>query len=264
MCYYNTVKLNPTDFIRLGNFQKPVAELPFLIGELLNGFDYGVSPVLFKADEILDITEMEWGFLPSYIRTREQADRFRNGYKKPNGQWQQPILTLNARGEELLEENKMFREAAFSRRCLVLSTGFFEWRHVYKLSAKTGKPLKTPEKIPYHIGLKDKPYFFMAGIWQPWKDVETGEYVLTYSIVTTKANQVMSQIHNSRQRMPVILTEERAADWVTKDLSAPEIHNLATYQIPASAMEFCTVAKDFRESSHPQNAVSYDIAPINI
>jgi len=46
----------------------------------------------------------------------------------------------------------------------------------------------------------------MAGIWQLWKDTETGEYVETFSIVTTSANKLMEQIHNSTKRMPTILT----------------------------------------------------------
>ena len=66
---------------------------------------------------------------------------------------------------------------------------------------KTGKPLKTAVKYPYHIGLKDKEYFYIAGIWQPWKDVETGEYVETFSVVTTAANKIMEQIHNSKKRV---------------------------------------------------------------
>jgi putative SOS response-associated peptidase YedK len=44
----------------------------------------------------------------------------------------------------------------------------------------------------------------MAGIWQPWTDKATGEYVETFSIVTTKANKLMEQVHNSKTRMPTI------------------------------------------------------------
>jgi hypothetical protein len=44
--------------------------------------------------------------------------------------------------------------------------------------------------LPY-ISLKDKSYFYMAGIWQPWTYKVAGEYVETFSIVTTKANKLM-------------------------------------------------------------------------
>ena len=57
--------------------------------DLLIGFDYGKSAVLkrIEGEEDFEIVEMEWGFLPDYIRNREQAEKFRTGYKKENGDW---------------------------------------------------------------------------------------------------------------------------------------------------------------------------------
>jgi putative SOS response-associated peptidase YedK len=259
MCYYNGIKLTRQEFILLKDFEKSVADYPFLNNDLNNGFDYGNSPVLKKIDNKRDfeIVEMQWGFLPHYIRTKEQADKFRNGYKKENGQWQQPILTLNATSEELLFPKKIFRDAALNRRCLVLSSGFYEWQHVFPLSKRSGKPLKTAIKYPYHIGLRDKEYFYMAGIWQPWKDVETGEYVETFSIVTTKANSLMEKIHNSKKRMPVILTEDLASEWLMEDLDEKRIAEIGGFQIPASEMEACTIAKDFRTAANPSEKFEY-------
>ena len=40
------------------------------------------------------------------------------------------------------------KDAALHRRCLIPSTGFFEWMHV-QVVGKSGKLLKTPEKFPY-------------------------------------------------------------------------------------------------------------------
>ena len=39
----------------------------------------------------------------------------------------------------------------------------------------------------------------MAGIWQPWTDRETGEYVETFAIVPIKASKLMEQIHNTKK-----------------------------------------------------------------
>jgi len=66
---------------------------------------------------------------------------------------------------------------------------------------KTVLLLKTAIKYPYHIGVKDREYFYMAGIWQAWTDTETGECVETFAIVTTAANRLMEQVHNSKKRM---------------------------------------------------------------
>ena len=263
MCYYNSVKLKPHEFLQLQEFEIPFPDLPIENVELMNGFDYGMAPVLKKCAEKIELVTMEWGFLPAYIKTRKQAADFRNGYRKASGQWQQPILTLNARGEELLEDNKMYKEAAMQRRCLVLSSGFYEWRHVERISAKTGKPLKTPEKIPYHITVRNCDPFWIAAIWQPWTDVETGEYVETFSIVTTQANELMAQIHNSRRRMPVILTEELARQWLMQPLAVDEIKQIATFRLDSRHMHYHTVSKTFRESSQPKEPVAYSIPDID-
>ncbi|RTZ49304.1 hypothetical protein EJ377_01015 [Chryseobacterium arthrosphaerae] len=55
----------------------------------------------------------------------------------------------------------MFRKAALQRRCLILSSEFYEWRHLYRLNKRTNQPLKTADKYPYHIGLKNKDYFLL-------------------------------------------------------------------------------------------------------
>lgn len=263
MCYYNGVKITKTEFIRLKNIEKAIAKYDFLDKPLHIGFDYSNVPVLKRKDqeENFDVVQMEWGFLPAYIKTREQADKFRMGYKKENGQFQPPIITLNAVSEEMLLPKKMYRDAALNRRCLVLSTGFYEWRHVLKTNKKTGAPLKTAVKYPYHIKIKDSPYFFMAAIWNPWTDAATGEYVETVSIITTEANSLMAQIHNSKKRMPTILTEDLAWEWMFGDLDEKRITQIGQFQIPASEMESCTLAKDFRQALDPMETFKYNDLP---
>ena len=263
MCYYNGQKVTRSEFIRLKNLEKIIAKYSFLNKDLLIGFDYGKTAVLKKIEgqEDFEIVETEWGFLPGYIRNKEQAEKFRTGYKKDDGQWQQPILTLNAMSEEMLLFKKMYRDAALNRRCLVLSTGFYEWRHVFPISKKNGKPLKTAVKYPYHIAVKDQEYFYIAGIWQSWKDIETGEYVKTFSIVTTAANKLMEQIHNSKKRMPTILTEDVAWEWLFGELNEERITEIARYQFPTEQMEACTISKDFRSALEPTAPVVYEDLP---
>ena len=99
MCYYNNgQKVTRSEFIRLKSLEKVIAKYSFLNRDLLIGFDYSKSAVLkrIEGEEDFEIVEMEWGFLPGYIRNREQAEKFRTGYKRDDGQWQHPILTLKA------------------------------------------------------------------------------------------------------------------------------------------------------------------------
>ncbi len=265
MCYYNGQKVTRVEYIRLKQLEKAVANYDFLNKDLQIGFDYSENAVLKKtSDSDFDIVKMEWGFLPSYWKTREEARQFRNGFKDSNGKWQQ-YITLNAMAEEMLLPKKMYRDAALKRRCLVLSTGFFEWRHVFPLNKKTGLPLKTPARYPYYISLCDQAYFYMAGIWQPWKDLETGEYVESFSVVTTVANKLMEQVHNSKKRMPTILNDDLGYEWLFGNLSEERITEIAKTQYPANEMQACTIAKDFREALEPTKEFAYeDLAALEL
>jgi putative SOS response-associated peptidase YedK len=260
MCYYNGQKVTRAEYIRLKNLEKVLANYDFLNSDLNIGFDYKHNAVLkpIPGKEDFDLVEMEWGFIPHYINNREDLLKFRKGGMNPKtGKFDPPILTLNAIGEEMFDK-VTYKKAAMDRRCLILSAGFYEWRHIYRKNKKTGEPLKTPDKYPYHIGLKDKEYFYMAGIWTPWTDKVTGEYVESDAIVTTKANFLMEQVHNSKKRMPTILNEDLAYEWLFGDLDQKRILELASTQYPANEMFAYPIAKDFIGSMNPQEPFHYD------
>ena len=149
----------------------------------------------------------------------------------------------------------MFGNAARKRRCLVLAGHFFEWRHFKPQGAKKANT------YPYVIGLKEKDYFFMAGIWQPWTDRETGEVLDTFAIVTTAANPFMAGILNTRLRQPTILTEELASEWIMQDLSEERIKQIASFQISADLMQAHPIAKDFKTALDPTAEYVYPDLP---
>ena len=70
----------------------------------------------------------------------------------------------------------------------------------------------------------------MAGIWIPWTGKITGEYVESFSIVTTKANHLIEQVHNTKKRMPTILNEDLAYEWMFGKLDEKRIAEIATFQ----------------------------------
>ncbi|MBS1598412.1 MAG: SOS response-associated peptidase family protein [Bacteroidetes bacterium] len=273
MCYFNSIWVNNREHIRLRDLSTVVKNDTLLKHLLVDGFTYSQYPVLKanRGEKKFDLTAMEWGFLPSpnkwpFVKTREDANRMRFGYKDSKGDWKPGITTLNAVGEELLFENKMYRDAALNRRCLVLSSGFYEWRHIHRLNKKTGEPLKTPDKYPYYISIPGQEYFYMAGIYNPWTDKSTGETVDTFAIVTTEANFLMKQIHNSKNRMPTILNEELAYEWMFSDMSEKRITEIATSQFPWQQMDAYTIAKDFKSAVNPKEPFEYDkeiVSPLN-
>jgi putative SOS response-associated peptidase YedK len=260
MCYTNAVKIPLKDFLIYKDQQKELSHLDksLLMQATSRGFNYGDWPIIKPSKDGKDwsVVAMEWGFIPSWITTREDVAKFRDGYKDANGKFVIGYTTLNAKGEEILNK-KMFRDATLTRRCLILSSGFYEYRHV-QMIGKSGKILKTPSKFPYHITVKNTDSFMMAGIYNTFIDRTTGEVKDNFAILTTAANSLMSQVHNSKMRMPTILTDELANEWSEPDLSEKRIIEIAIHQYPAERMTAHTVAKEFLSSEDPAEPFAYE------
>lgn len=178
-----------------------------------------------------------WEFIPFWINDAGALEKAR-----------EKVPTLNARGETLLT-SRMFKSATLNRRCLLLSSGFYEWRHYRGVA------------YPYFVKVKGKNLFYIAGIYQPWTDKESGEKMTTFALVTTKANELIAKVHNKRKRMPVVLTDELEEEWLQKDLSEKRIKEIATFQYPSEDMEAWTIRKDFRERTDPQEYFEYEKLP---
>ena len=140
------------------------------------------------------------GLIPRNIRNAEQAEMIRHH-------------TYNAKSETIFEV-RSFKEAIHDKRCLIPVSCFFEFREVFK------------KKFPYLIKMRNNDIFFMAGIWDEWTDKATGEISKTYSIVTTEPNAMMAEIHNVKQRQPLILDDDDARKWIEPGLNEEEIKSL--------------------------------------
>jgi len=130
-----------------------------------------------------------WGLIPFWVKDLKAANEIRQ-------------KTANARSESIFEKPS-FRNSAEKKHCLVLADGFFEWKFF------NGK------NYPYYIFLKKHKPFAMAGLWEDWTNRETQEKINTFTIITTKANPMMENIHNKKKRMPVILRPEDYDKWIS-------------------------------------------------
>src|SRR3954449_3588720 len=77
--------------------------------------------------------------------------------------------------------------------------------------AKSSQIAPTSSTGCYAIGMKDGSTFGLAGVWENWNDPSTGEWVRTFAVITTDANELVSDIHD---RMPVILRPEDYDRWL--------------------------------------------------
>lgn len=163
-----------------------------------NGFTFPRTPVITGDDEHI-IQMYSWGLMPSWSKD----EKFRTN-------------TLNARIETITEKPSF--KAYVKNRCLILADGFFEWKWLDE---------KGKQKQQYLITLANQEPFAFAGIYSEWQNKETGVVLKTYSIVTTEANELMAEIHNTKKRMPVILTPETEKRWLAgnevQQFAQPEI-----------------------------------------
>jgi putative SOS response-associated peptidase YedK len=190
----------------------------------VSAFSYPKLPVISN-DDPSKIQLFSWGLIPLWVKDEEAAIKLR-------GQ------TLNAKAETVTVKPS-FRHSIKTKRCLVLADGFFEWQHAKK------------QTFPYYIHLKDHKLFALAGIWDVWTNKETKETLKTFSIITTQANPLLAEIHNTKGRMPVILRPEEEKRWL-RDIPLDEVMGLlAPYD--EKAMEAHTVSKLITTKGIPTN-----------
>jgi len=185
MCFYSKIS---QDALKLANRYKAIYpdSANFNPKDIINAFDYPSTPVLTDKSPSI-IQNYNWGLIPESV-----ADLSIRKY------------TLNAR-IETVKTTKSFQKSV-NNRCLVISDGFYEWQHI----EEKGKILKKK----FLITLPDEEIFSFAGLYSSWRNPTTGEIYSTYTVLTTQANDIMSQIHNTKKRMPVILKAKDENKWL--------------------------------------------------
>ncbi|MEA1897352.1 MAG: SOS response-associated peptidase [Bacteroidota bacterium] len=179
-----------------------------------HAFELPLLPVINSNDPSL-IPLFYWGLIPSWVKSADMAEKIR-------------YQTFNARAETISQKPSFSRPIKTSR-CLVPVNGFFEWQH------KTGK------KIPHYIFLPDQDIFSLAGIYDTWLNKITGELVNSFSIITVQANSLMETIHNSKKRMPAILSLEDEKKWLDLDQPINQVLQLLE-PYPQDLMEAYSVS----------------------
>ncbi len=137
------------------------------------------APILMAKDEKLCINILKWGF----------------------PKWDGKGVIINARSETA-NEKKMFKMPLIKMRCVVLSTGFYEWQKK--------NPLRNKDKFLFLS--PESPMLYMAGIYNVFKQGD--ELQEHFVILTQEANKYISDIHD---RMPVMLSKSELKDWILND-----------------------------------------------
>lgn len=159
------------------------------------------SSYVITSENPHEIQVMKFGMTPlwaktpmDFINARAEGDKNKNDDPYYNG------------------ANSIFLKPAFkkpiqSQRCLVIADAYYEWSALKK---------------PYLVFLqnKERPFAF-AGLYDGWKNPETGEMIAAFAIITTTANDLLQSI--GVKRMPVILTKSNEKEWIKSTRHLSEI-----------------------------------------
>lgn len=187
MCYSNSLSANIVQLER--TYQKAATPQLDLFSPIYyaSGFSLPNWPCITAHDEII---LMHWGLVPSWYRGMD----FQVIANK----------TLNARIESL-HEKASFKHLIRSKRCIIPSTGFFEFQ------------TNGAQKKPFFIYPKNSTLFHLAGIYDTWVNLMNRETYYSFTIITREANSLMAEIHNSRKRMPFLLNPNDYSSFLKGD-----------------------------------------------
>lgn len=138
-----------------------------------------------------ELTHVIWGLIPNWAKDVSISNRM-----------------INARSETAIEKPG-YRGAMKYRRCLVPTSGFYEWRTV------EGSRIKQP----FYIRHVSDEVFAFAGLWEHWQG-PGGEEIESCTILTTQPNELMATIHD---RMPVILSPDDYDRWLDTTMQEPAL-----------------------------------------
>ena len=141
-----------------------------------------IDAVIARNDK-RDLVPLRWGLVPSWWRKTAK----------------ETPATFNARAETVAEK-PMFRAAFKRMRCLIPASGYYEWH-----TTPTGKQ-------PYYFTARDGSPLTIAGLWDEWKDIETGEPLKSCTMIIANANDFVGKVHD---RMPVLLQPKQFDRWLT-------------------------------------------------
>ncbi|MFP3948050.1 MAG: SOS response-associated peptidase [Longimicrobiales bacterium] len=185
------------------------------------------APVILRNREgVRGLLDMQWGLVPFWADDPDIGHRL-----------------INARSETA-RSKPAFRAAFRSRRCLVLTDGFYEWQK------QNGGP-----KQAYWIHEPEDSIFVFAGLWESWSEDEDDEPLLTFTILTRDARDDLRSIH---PRMPVILDEAARETWLDEEASPDTLEELLEKE-PTTSLEARPVSTYVNK---PGNTGPECIAPV--
>ena len=174
-----------------------------------------------KAERALGIRRGRWDYPPSYrvLPTEQVPVAVSEHGERAAAMMRWGLIPFWAHGEPLkastinatverMEEAPSYRDAwQRDQRCIFVMGGFYE-PHVNEDGSRH----------PFFIHLVDREVFGVAGLWDRSRRSD-GSWIHSCVLITVPPNRLRATIHNEKQRMPAILTEDAHDAWLAGDKS---------------------------------------------
>jgi putative SOS response-associated peptidase YedK len=157
-----------------------------------------------------ELAFLKWRLVPFWSRTPKPA-----------------FESINARADKLLTSGS-WRESFQRRRCLIPGEFFYEW-----------EPIDKKTKQPYAVALTDDRLFSFGGIWDRWKDHNTGQIIESFAMITCDPNATMEAFHD---RTPLIIDPKDYNRWLA-DVEPSQLPMDLVRTYPAEGMKAWKIAK---------------------
>ena len=176
-------------------------DLPEINSYYINAFT-NADIAIIPQDNPDKAIKATWGLVPFWGKSDPQ--KFLSGKQYTN----------NARGEEMYEK-KSYKGEVENHRCIILFDGFYE-PHWY--DSKQQQPYYC--YVPKDNDYKEREILPIGGIYSK---VDDQYYV---SLVTTKANEFFTTVHNKKKRMPLVLDDNLVKEWIEPNQSKSVVDDL--------------------------------------
>lgn len=183
MCGRFTNKLTWEDIVRL--YRLTLDAPPHNLRPRYNVCPTDTIDTVVVEQGVRSLVPMRWGLVPRW--------------------WNKPLkeiklATFNARAETVTTK-PFFRDGFKRTRCLIPVSGYYEWRNT-----PTGKQ-------PYYFTARDgSRALTAAGLWDEWKNRESGEVLKSCTMIVTEPNAYVRDIHD---RMPALLAAKDFEPWLS-------------------------------------------------
>jgi len=165
-----------------------------------NGFAHPNLVTISAKDGAKEAERMQWGLMPNWKKPFADMIKLSNN-------------TLNAKSETVFDLAS-FKGSILTKRCILPVEGFYEYKEVDN------------DKLPYFIHPKEHPFFNIACIYAFYQNPANQEWIKSFSIITAPANEFMADIHNTKFRQPVIISNDQISSWLNPTTSKDEVIHL--------------------------------------